>query len=156
VTIPRLTAQQQLDWPGRLPADATGLPALMERLHFATVDRHSGGLVRTRTTSSGVALALLGRWSIMGFDLIGDEVAPGRAIRRYNLPPGPATRRVPVPGIFELGVEERGDQVHSWLRVEDFPSVMLSLPPPAPTIYPAFHAHVSNRYLRALRTALAG
>jgi hypothetical protein len=155
VTVPRLSSEQRLTWPGDLPADPAGLPDLMERLHFAVVERQALGLVRPLRTTAGVSLDLLGRWSLMRFERAGDAVGPGRARRRYRLPPGPATRHVPIVGTFELGVEGAGGQTRAWVRVEDFPSVMLSCPPPAPTIYADFHAHVSHSYLRALRSALA-
>ena len=76
-------------------------------------------------------------------------------VRRYRLPPSLATRRAPGVATFELGVEQAGAETRAWVRVADFPSVMLSCPPPGPTLYPAFHAHVSNGYLRVLRSRLA-
>ena len=156
MTVPCLNAEQRLAWPGSLPDDPAGLPGLMERLHFAVVERHTLGLARALLMTSGVSLDLLGRWPLMRFERAGDEVAPGRAVRRYRLPPGPLSRRAPAPALFELGAEQQDDRTRAWVRVADFPSVMLSCPPPAPAIYTGFHAHVSDSYLRALRSALAG
>jgi hypothetical protein len=155
VTVPCLSAEQRLTWPGDLPADLARLPDLMERLHFAVVGRHTLGLARPLGTRDAVSLDLLGRWPLMRFERAGDAVGPGRALRRYRLPPGLATRRVPIVGRFELGVEQAGGRTRAWVRASDFPGLLLSCPPPAPTIYSAFHAHVSNSYLRALRAALA-
>jgi hypothetical protein len=156
VTVPCLNAEQRLAWPGDLPDDPAGLPGLMERLHFAVVERHTLGLVRPLRTTAGVSLDLLGRWSLMRFERAGDAVGPGRARRRYRLPPGLATRRAPIVGTFELGVEQADGRIRAWVRAADFPSLLLSCPPPAPTIYTGFHAHVSHSYLRALRSALTG
>jgi hypothetical protein len=154
VTVPCLNAEQRLAWPGDLSDDPTRLPGLMERLHFAIVERHALGLVRPLETPVGISLDLLGRWSLMRFERAGDAVGPDRALRRYRLPPGLATRRTPIVGTFELGVEQAGGQTHAWVRAADFPSLLLSCPPPAPTIYARFHAHVSYRYLWALRREL--
>ena len=156
VAVPRLNAEQRLSWSADLPFGPAALPELMERLHFAVVDRHTLGLVRTLRTSGGVSLDLLGRWSIMRFEPIGDELSAERVLRRYRLPPSLATRRAPGVATFELGLAQVGAETRAWVRVAGFPSVMLSCPPPAPTLYPAFHAHVSHAYLRLLRHALAG
>jgi hypothetical protein len=155
VSVPCLDAEQSLTWAGPWPADPAGLPDLMERLHFAVVDHHTLGLVSSRRTAAGVSIDLLGRFSIMRFEPAGDAVEPGRAVRRYRLPPSLATRRAPGQATFELGAEQVGEQIRAWVQVANFPSVMLSCPPPGPTLYPAFHAHVSNAYLRVLRSRLA-
>jgi hypothetical protein len=156
VSVPTLDAEQRISWPGRWPTDRADLPDLMERLHFAVVDSHTLGLVWSTISPEGVSLDLLGRWSIMRFERLGDEVGPSRVVRRYRLPPSPVTRRARVDGRFELGIEPAGDGTSAWVRVADFPSLLLSCPPPGPTIYPAFHASVSKRYLLVLRSALAG
>jgi hypothetical protein len=155
VSVPCLDAEQRLAWPGALSAAPAVLPELMERLHFAVVERYTLGLARARRTTAGVSLELLGRWPAMRFERAGDDVEPGRALRRYRLPASLVTRRAPV-GRFELGVEQQGGQIRAWVRVADFPGLLLSCPPPAPTVYAAFHAHVSERYLRALRARLTG
>jgi hypothetical protein len=156
VSVPCLNAEQRLSWSADLPLEATALPELMERLHFAVVERHTLGLVRPLRTSAAVSLDLLGRWPLMRFERAGDAVGPGRALRRYRLPSSLVTRRTPIVGAFELGVEQAGGQTRAWVRTADFPSLLLSCPPPAPAIYARFHAHVSHSYLRALRRALAG
>jgi hypothetical protein len=156
VSVPRLDAEQRLAWPGRLPADPASLPELMERLHFEVIRRVTLGQVRPHASSAGVSCDLFGRLPVLVFDRAGDGVAPGRAVRHYRLRPGPLTRRVPDGGRFELGLSEHGGETHAWVRVAGFPSLMLSCPPPAPTIYADFHAHVSHAYLRVLRARLAG
>jgi hypothetical protein len=156
MTVPCLNAEQRLSWSADLPVAPADLPALMERLHFAVVERQTLGLVRPLGSAAAVSRDLLGRWPLMRFERDGDEVGPGRALRRYRLPPSLVTRRVPIVGRFELGVERRGARTHAWVRAADFPSLLLSCPPPGPTIYAAFHAHVSHSYLRGLRGALAG
>jgi len=156
VSVPCLDAEQRLSWSADLPVAPAALPELMERLHFAVVERHTLGLVRPLRTTTAVSLDLLGRWPLMRFERDGDEVGPDRALRRYRLPPSLVTRHAPIVGRFELGVDRRGARTRAWVRVADFPSLLLSCPPPAPTIYAGFHAHVSHGYLRALRRALAG
>jgi hypothetical protein len=156
VSVPRLDAEQRLAWPGRLPTQLESLPALMERLHFEVIRRVTLGRVRPHASSAGVSCDLFGRLPVLVFHRDGDVVAPGRVVRRYRLRPGPLTRRVPDGGSFELGLTERDGETHAWVRVARFPSLMLSCPPPAPTIYADFHAHVSHAYLRVLRANLAG
>ncbi|HEY3108635.1 MAG TPA: hypothetical protein VGL23_07770 [Chloroflexota bacterium] len=155
MAVPRLNAEQRLSWSADLPFGPAALPELMERLHFAVVERQTLGLVRPRRSATAVSLDLLGRWPLMRFERDGDEVGPGRALRRYRLPPSLVTRRAPVVGRFELGVERRRGRTRAWVRAADFPALLLSCPPPAPTIYAAFHAHVSHGYLRVLRSRLA-
>jgi hypothetical protein len=156
VSVPRLDAEQRLAWPGRLPTDLASLPGLMERLHFGVIRRVTLGQVRPRASSVGVSCDLFGRFPVLVFERAGDEVAAGRAVRRYCLRPGPMTRRVPDGGTFELGLSDRGGETQAWVRVTGFPSLPLSCPPPVPTIYADFHAHVSYAYLRVLRARLAG
>jgi hypothetical protein len=156
VSVPCLNAEQRLSWSADLPLAPAALPELMERLHFEVIERQTLGLVRPHRGASAVSLDLLGRLTLMRFERDGDEVGPGRALRRYRLPPGPVTRRAPIVGRFELGLERREGRTRAWVRTADFPSLLLSCPPPAPALYARFHAHVSYGYLRALRGALAG
>jgi hypothetical protein len=84
VSVPCLDAEQRLAWSGALPVAPAALPELIERLHFAVVERYAFGLVRPLRTTAGVSLDLLGRWPAMRFERAGDEVGPGRAPRRYR------------------------------------------------------------------------
>ena len=155
MSVPCLTAEQRLRWSGRPTGDPAALPDLMERLHFAVVERYTLGLVAALRTSARVSLDLFGRWPVMLFEREGDRVGPDGAVRRYRLAPSAVTRRVAEAGTFELGLAVEGAQTRAWVRVRDFPSLALSCPPPAPALYQDFHAHVSHAYLRALRGTLA-
>lgn len=156
MSVPCLNAEQRLSWSAGLPIPPAELPDAMERLHFAVVAGQTLGLIRPRREAGAVSLDLPPGWSVMRFERDGDEVGPDRTVRRYRLPPGLAARRVGLIGRFELGVERRGGRTEAWVRAADFPSRLLACPPPVPTLYAAFHAHVSYGYLRALRRALGG
>ena len=141
-------AEQRLEWSGEWPAD--GLLDAMERLHWRTMVRWGAGGVRVRRDGGVATVALLEVLPLLRFEDAGDRVEPGLVERRWRIVGGAATRE--PGGTFALGASRGDGRVAAWVRVEEMPSRFAGLPLVG-RLYAAYHALVSNAYLRALRAS---
>ena len=142
-------AEQTLSWTGEVLSDAGQLDA-MERLYWRSVVRHGLGGAWIKRDGDRVAMALLGRVPLLVFERAGDRVQAGEIERTWRIVGG-ATARGPG-GTFRLGAAQNGERVRAWVRVEGLPSRLAPLPLLG-RLYAAYHATVSDAYLRALRAS---
>jgi len=150
-----LNAEQSITWHGVLPGGVAleDLPGLMERLHFAVVERYGLGGVRVRRADGRVVCELPGGLPGLVFEELGTVIGDGVALRRWRM--GGWLVRRGGAGTFELGIALT--PARAWVQVERFPSVFLApaLPGPLRIVYATFHARVSLAYLALLRAQLA-
>ena len=142
-------SEQTLSWPGEVLADASQLDH-MERLHWRTVVRYGLGGAWIRREGSRVTVALLGQVPLLVFEREADRVEAGEIERCWRVVGGAATHG--PGGTFRLGAAQSGERVRAWVRVEGMPSRLAPLPLLG-RVYAAYHAMVSNGYLRALRAS---
>jgi hypothetical protein len=171
-----LESEEHLTWTGPWPPAPAlaGVPALLEQLHFRSVERFSLGLLRCRRRGGRVECRFLGRWPGLAFADGGTTRRPDRVERSWTIAPGFLARPVtgaPAPtghGTLVLGVERLADgRLHAWARVEGFPARLLG---PAPfalapfgrpwawlgRLYTAVHSAAAFRCLRGLARSLGG
>jgi hypothetical protein len=171
-----LESEEHLTWPGPWPpAPALArLPALLERLHFRSVERFSLGLLRCRRRGGRVECRFLGGWPGLAFVDGGTTRRPDRVERCWTIAPGflarPLTNALAPEGhgTLAVGVERMaGGRLHAWARVEGFPARFLG---PAPRgvagfgrpwgwlgrAYAAVHSAAAFRFLRDVARSLGG
>jgi hypothetical protein len=171
-----LESEEHLTWTGPWPpAPALArVPALLERLHFRSIERCSLGLLRCRRRGGRVECRFLGRWPGLAFADGGTARRPDRVERRWTIAPGFLARPVAgalAPaghGTLALGVERlAGGRLHAWARVEGFPARFLGPAPFGPAafgrpwawlgrLYAAVHSAAAFRCLRELARSLGG